>query len=510
MKEILINVDSNETRIALIENQRLMEFYFERESKKSILGNIYKGRIDAILPGMQAAFVDIGLGKNGFLYVTEIIPEQFDRYAEIMGVGEEILSDQVEENLSSPTSIENLLKQGQEILVQVIREPLSNKGARVTTVLTLPGRTLVLMPTVEHVGVSRRIEDEQERIRLKTCLHKIKPNRMGLIARTLGVGKKEEDFIKERNSLLELWNKIKRKSENVSSPTLIHEELGIISRVIRDLFTEEVESLVIDSPNEFEEILRFLEAFASYLKSRVRLYRQPEPLFEAYGIESEIEQMLQRRVRLNSGGYLVIDETEALVAIDVNSGKYVGRKNLEETALKTNLEAVKEIARQLRLRDIGGIIIIDFIDMEKEENRMKVLQSLEEVLKQDRAHPTISQLTKLGLVEMTRKRVRQSLNLTLGEICPRCGGNGIVLSEATVFLKLWRKLVKVCSTYSDKEMNVVVHPDIAVRLLQEGRIEEISSRFGKKLHLQPNEDLGLSEMKIYSLYPYQELIDDYQ
>ena len=496
MKEIVINVETDETRIALLDNHRLMEFYIERELMENILGNIYKGRVESILPGMQAAFVDIGIEKNGFLYVTEIMPEQMENYAEMVGE-EEIAGEQIEESFSSRLPIESLLKRGQEILVQVIRESFRSKGARITTVITLPGRILVLMPTIDHVGISRRIEDEQEKNRLKACLKKIKPNNMGLIVRTLGVGKKEKDFLKEMDSLLKLWEVIRKKSESKSAPSLIHKELGIVSRIIRDLFTEKVETLIIDSPKEFNGILDFIEVFAPHLKSRVKLYQRPVPIFEAYGIEAEIEQILQRRVPLPSGGYLVIDEVEALVAIDVNSGKYVGKRNLEETALKINLEAAKEIARQLRLRDMGGIIIIDFIDMEKGENRSRVLKSLEEAVKEDRARPEISQFTKLGLVEMTRKRVKQSLNLILGEVCPHCGGNGVVLSKTTIFLKILRKLSKVCATRGDKEIKIVVHPDLAVRLLQEGKIEQISQQFGKKIYLQPDENFSLSEMKIY-------------
>ncbi|MBI5967407.1 MAG: Rne/Rng family ribonuclease, partial [Deltaproteobacteria bacterium] len=416
--EILINISSGETRVALLESGVLVELYLERRSEQGISGNIYKGRVVRVLPGMQAAFVDIGLDKAAFLYVTDV-HQEFDDLELLMRAREEdgngLYVNEEEEvpDLSTPFQIEDLLHEGQEILVQVSKEPLGSKGARITSHISLPGRHLVLMPMVDNIGVSRRIENEAERRRLREIIQRIKPADCGLIVRTASEGKGEADLYQDLDFLLKMWNNVQKRKAASPVPSLVHKDLDITLRAIRDLFTQEVERVVIDSPEEYRKILDFCETFIPQLKSSVELYEKEEPLLDYYGIEMEISRALGRRVWLKSGGYIVIDMTEALTVIDVNTGRFVGKRNLEDTILKTNLEAVKEIAYQLRLRNIGGIIIIDFIDMEKVSSREKVFQALMEALKKDKSKTNILKISELGLVEMTRKRTRESLGRIL-------------------------------------------------------------------------------------------------
>lgn len=485
--ELIINANSYETRVALVENGQVAEFYVERSSDRGIGGNIYKGRVIRVLPGMQAAFVDINLEKAAFLYVTDVhhpLGELEQIFLNSCELGreesggetdEEPVSGELKDILRLPSGyndvpIQDRLQEGQEILVQVAKEPLGHKGARITTHITLPGRLLVFMPTMDHVGVSRRIENEKERKRLRDLMCVIKPPHCGFIVRTAAEGIESEKLEAEVDFLLKLWQNTQRRAEHVSAPALVYQELDITLRAVRDLFTKEVDRLVIDSEAEYQKILNFTETFLPSLQNAVELYDGEEPIFDAYGIEMEIQRALAKKIWLKSGGYIVIETTEALTAIDVNTGRYVGKRNLEETILKTNLEAVKEIAYQLRLRNIGGIIIIDFIDMEKESNREKVFNALKEATRKDKSRTNILRMSELGLIEMTRKRTRESIGRVLCESCFYCEGEGQLKSRQTVCYEILRELERDREEFFGRSVLVMVHPDVAARFYDEDRV----------------------------------------
>jgi len=449
LKEILVNVREEETRVAVIEDKVVVEIYIERSLNQRLVGNIYKGKVENVLPGMQAAFVDIGLDKNAFLFVEDALAPRSGEEGFEPGAGH---------------NITDVLKEGQEVLVQIAKEPIGTKGARVTTNMTLPGRYLVLMPNVDYIGISRRIEDEKERERLRNVVEKFKPPNMGLIVRTIAEGLSEEDFRQDILLLTKLWKKIQNKACHGPCPNLIHKDLELVQRILRDLFTEDIDSLIIDSRYEYEKVMELMELTSPELKGRVTLYEQ-ENLFEKYGVEEEIEKILKPRVWLKSGGYIVIDRTEALTAIDVNTGKYVGSTNLADTVLKTNLEACTEICRQLRLRNIGGIIIIDFIDMLSQSHQNLVLQKLEEETRKDKTKTNILGLTQLGLVEITRKKVRQGLENVLLKPCPYCEGKGKVLSEETISIRAKNEILKLAQHTSAEAILVEVHPTVASLLI---------------------------------------------
>ncbi len=503
-REILISVDEDEIRIALLEDEALVEYIVERTREKSIMGNIYKGRVKAILPGMQASFIDIGLERNAFLYVRDVAPD-FSLFQDKLDEEQSADFDAkgtLAENiyLSRNASIEDLLKTGQEIMVQIVKEPIGKKGPKVSTHISLPGRLLVLMPTMDHMGISRRITDGTERQRLRTVVEKIRPAGMGLIVRTVAEGKEEGAFRNDVEFLTSLWKKIQERGEKETAPSQIHEDLGIIYRAFRDFFTTDIDRLVIDSREEYDKGMTYLENLLPHLKSRVVFYDEPTPLFDQHGITEEIEKALRKKVRLKCGGYIIIEPTEALVTIDVNTGKYVGKKNLEDTVLQTNLEAAVEIARQLRLRDLGGIIIIDFIDMVKEKNRALVLEQLGKALKQDRSRSNILQITDLGLVEMTRKRVKQNLNMFLSHACPYCAGLGRVKSIQTVTIEILRALKILASTNHGEELIVRVHPEVAHFLLEEyyDRLETLTKNLGAEIHIKAIENFHRECCEIFS------------
>ncbi|WP_129124966.1 Rne/Rng family ribonuclease [Geomonas oryzae] len=475
--ELVINTTSHETRIALIENGTIAELYVERSRVKGIIGNIYKGRVVRVLPGMQAAFVDIGLEKAAFLYVADVFDamDEYDSYIE---------PEQGEEPVPHPLHpIEDLLQEGQELLVQISKEPIGTKGARITAHISLPGRHLVYMPTVDHVGISRRIEDEVERERLKEIVDRIKPVGGGFIVRTVSEGKSEEDLVADLHYLTKLWDEIVKKKDKAGAPSLIHSDLDVTQKVVRDILTESVERIVVDSKPEHDKIVQFISTFMPKMKYSIELYDEEEPIFDHFGLEVEISRALGRKVWLKSGGYIIIEQTEALTAIDVNTGRYVGKHNLEDTILKTNLEAVKEIAYQLRLRNLGGIIIIDFIDMEKEVNREKVYGALEEALKSDKSKTNILKISELGLVEMTRKRVRESLGRMMCEPCPYCEGRGYVKSKITVCHEIFRELRREMLDIRGTKVMLTVHPQVADLLYDEERrgLEELEKNFKKRI-----------------------------
>lgn len=502
--EILINVNAGETRVALLENGTLVELYLERHSEQGITGNIYKGRVVRVLPGMQAAFVDIGLEKAAFLYVADV-HQDFEDLEQLMRAREEdgngFLDDEEEVlNLDTPFQIEDLLHEGQEILVQVSKEPLGSKGARITSHISLPGRHLVLMPMVDQIGVSRRIENEAERRRLREIIQNIKPPGFGLIVRTASEEKGEAELRQDLDFLLKMWNNIQKRKASSPVPSLIHKDLDISLRAIRDLFTQDVERAIIDSEEEYRKILDFCDTFMPQLKSSIKLYDKEEPLFDYYGIEMEISRALGRRVWLKSGGYIVIDLTEALTVIDVNTGRYVGKRNLEDTILKTNLEAVKEIAYQLRLRNIGGIIIIDFIDMEKESSREKVFKALNEALKKDKSKTNISKISELGLIEMTRKRTRESLGRILSERCFYCDGRGYLKSRSTISQEILREIQRDIRDLPGENILINVHPNVANYMYDEARleIEKLEKRYQKRIIVNAKNDFHLEQFEIGS------------
>lgn len=485
--EIIINVTSEEIRAALIEAGQIVELYIDRKKDSGILGNIYKGRVAKVLPGMQASFIDIGLDKAAFLYATDV-SNTMDDFVSFMEEEEIEFSEGKKRRSAIP--IEDMLQEGQEILVQVSKEPIGMKGARVTSYITLPGRYLVYMPGVDHIGISRRIKDEEERKRLKELIGRLKKPGSGYIVRTVSEGQPEEGFINDMNFLELLWQNIEKKKERQSAPGLIHSDLDLIFRIVRDLFTPDINRLIIDSQDEYLKVKDFVDTYLPSLSNRIELYDKEEPIFDLYGIEIEIERALKRKIWLKSGGYIVIDEAEALTAIDVNTGRYVGKKSLEETILKTNLEAAKEIAYQLRLRNIGGIIIVDFIDMEKEENRKKVYNTFQEALAKDKARVNVFQISELGLIEMTRKRVRGSLSRSLCDPCPHCEGNGYIKSPITICYEIFNEIRRKSSLMSEKKVMVEVHPAVADLLYDEERqgIEILEKEIQKKIivRAEPN------------------------
>jgi len=499
MKEIIVEVNPESVRVALLENKELAEFYIEWKGKERIVGNIYKGRVANVLPGMQAAFVDIGLEKNAFLYAGDILVDKSD--FEFNGVF------RGDENNLKHLSIRDLLKQGQEIMVQVLKEPIGTKGARVTTHITLPGRTLVLMPTVNYIGVSRRIENEAERNRLKELGEAIKPDNMGLIMRTVAEGKDVQDFKGDIDFLIKLWETIQQKEKMVSAPRLIHKDEDIIYRTVRDMFTDQIDKFIIDNWEQYQKVRELVGYISPELTERVEYFQQHYDIFDYYQVEPKIEKALNRKVWLKSGGYLVFDQTEALTSIDVNTGKYVGDINLQDTVYRTNMEAAQEIARQIRLRDIGGIIIIDFIDMEDAEHKESVLECLKQALKNDRTKTNVLGITGLGLVEMTRKKVRQRISSVLMKPCPYCHGNGRVYSEETMMMKVKKEISRIYNHTNAEAILVEVHPGVAAQILGEDGegIKRLEKEFEKKIFIRSCDNFHVEQMKVRILEPTEDV-----
>ena len=483
--EILINVRSNQTRVAYVEDRTLSDLKIERKTSPTLVGSIYKGRVSRVLPGMQAAFIDVGLDRAAFLYVGDVRADLVDSDKNLF-VDEE--DDPQEEAMieDQRVPIQDLLKEGQIIMVQVAKDPLGTKGARLTTHISLPGRNIVFMPTLSNIGVSRRIESETEKSRLKGLVEELKPGG-GVIVRTAGEGASKESLQADLDYLNRLWREIEKTYEKRKNPGLIHSEMDVELRALRDLLSERVERVVVDDAKSFKKIQGFISQFLPKNKSRLELYSGTRPLFDLYDIELEISRSLDRKIWLKSGGYIVIDEAEALVVVDVNTGRFVGKKDLEDTILKTNLEAVKETAHQLRIRNCGGIIIIDFIDMEKPTHREQVMNLLTQELQKDLARTTITSMSELGLVEMTRKRIRPSLVSTLCEPCPYCDGKGYVRRKSTVASEIFSSLEREFSVLledSPREAVVVsCHQDLADWIYAEEAeaLEEVELKLGRSV-----------------------------
>jgi ribonuclease G len=495
--EIIVNAGREETRVALLENGLVTEIYVDRKKDRGIAGNVYKCRVMKVLPGMQAAFVDIGLEKSAFLYVGDVF-DSTSEYTPMMDDEGLELEAETKRKRSHSNQIEDLLQEGQEILVQVSKEPISTKGARVTTYISIPGRYLVMMPGVNHIGVSRRIENGEERKRLREIVSRLRKPNTGYIIRTASQGRSEEEFTADIEFLGRLWENIQKKKERTSAPELMHNELDLVFRVIRDVFTRDVDKMVIDSPDEYQRVKEFVDSYIPQLNRRVKPFEGDDPIFDHYGVEIEISRALGRKVWLKSGGYIIVDQTEALTAIDVNTGRYVGKRTLEDTILKTNLEAVREIAYQLRLRNIGGIIILDFIDMEREDNRRKVYSALQEALSSDKAKTTISHISPIGLIEMTRKRIRESLGRTLCEPCPYCDGRGYVKSSRTVCYEVLRELRRAFMNAEEKKALVTVNSVVADMLYDEERqgVEELEKEFLKKIVIKADPNLHQEQYEV--------------
>jgi len=614
---LIINATGRETRVALVENGHISEFYLERKKDKGIVGNIYKGKITRVLPGMQAAFVDIGLGKAAFLYVSDVFYDpEFSKFHYELTEGEhdEEVADILEEPLedlvptedalpgesavslameaslealptplpelaqvpsetaldfssqapllllpaqfippekeaplcakkTAPTGaqviaatlgdapalseeesqlrvlerraglrffedkrhkrtakIEELLQVGQEVLVQISKDPIGSKGARLTSHISIPGRHLVFMPTVDHVGISRRIGNDKERRRLREIVERLRPPGTGFIVRTVAENVTQEKLEADIRFLLEVWKGTLRESEARKTPGLVHPDLDLILRATRDLFARDVERLVIDDRDEYMRVLQFVSAQDSALRERVSLHEDGEPIFDAYGIEEEVKRAQQRKVWLKSGGYLIFDQAEALTAVDVNSGRYVGKKSLEETITKINVEAAREIVYQLRLRNIGGIIICDFIDMEKSQNRDKVFKALQEALGRDKAKTNVLRISELGLVEMTRKRVRESIGRIVYEDCAYCDGQGYVKTITTVAYEIFRQLRRFASTLKDPTLVIHCNMDVASLLLGEerGELRHLMDRLNKSIYVRGQHNYHREQYDIYA------------
>ncbi|HYB93714.1 MAG TPA: Rne/Rng family ribonuclease [Vicinamibacterales bacterium] len=513
-KEMIISSNGHETRVAILEDDQLAELFVEREQNRGVVGNVYKGRVSKVLPGMQSSFVDIGLERDGFLYVSDVIAnlDEYDKDDEDVeappangangtaadgssapperrrGRGGRNDRDDEKKGTDLPTGsgssrpqsrdepkIEELLQEGQDVIVQVAKEPLGTKGARLTCHVTLPGRFLVFMPTVDHIGISRKIDSRDERTRLRGIVREFREQHSfsgGVIIRTAASGRSKDDILADLNYFYKIWVDMRQRGEQKRSPVTVYQEPSLVAKLLRDLLTDDYSAIRIDHPVEYQRAVEFINRIMPDLANRVKRYDKDFPIFEEYGVQAELDKALRSKVWLKSGGSIVINQTEALVAIDVNTGRYVGKKSagrLEDTIIKTNLEAAKEIVRQIRLRDLGGIIVCDFIDMEEKKNRQKVFQAVEQELRKDRAPSKALQVSDFGLVIVTRKRVKQSLERVLTEPCPYCSGAGTIKSSATVCYEILSEVKKVGLDLDGPGVLLRVNPDIARALQEEER-----------------------------------------
>jgi len=541
-KEMIISSSAHETRVAILEDDQVAEIFIERERSRGVVGNVYKGRVSKVLPGMQSAFVDLGLERDGFLYVSDVVAsfEEFERLdtddeehppspsatagqapGAVFGNGGTSSSgihkahsprgnggrrDRDRDKGPEP-KIEELLKEGQEVIVQVAKEPLGTKGARLTSHATMPGRFLVFMPTVDHVGVSRKIDSREERARLRGIVREFREQTGftgGLIIRTAAAGRPKEDIVSDLSYFHKVWTEVRQKAETGRAPTVLYQEQSLVAKLLRDLLTDDYQAIRIDNPTEHKRIVELIERIMPTLASKVRLYEKEFPIFEEYGVQAEIDRALRSKVWLKSGGSIVINQTEALVAIDVNTGRYVGKKTagrLEDTILKTNLEAVKEIVRQIRLRDLGGIIVLDFIDMEEKKNRQKVFQTVEQELRKDRSPSKALQVSDFGLVIITRKRVKQSLERVLTEPCPYCAGSAVIKSSSTICYEILSEVKKISADLNGQSLVLRVNPDIARALRDEERavFKDLKQSLGRDIALRPDAQLHHEQFDLMAI-----------
>jgi ribonuclease G len=556
-KEMIISSSAHETRVAILEDDQVAEIFIERERQRGVVGNLYKGRVSKVLPGMQSAFVDLGLERDGFLYVSDVVasfdeldadedlrPASGIHQAAVAGVsngerspgialdtgsgihrpatdrpdtasgirrladsGERRAYGRGDRDRGPEPKIEELLKEGQEIIVQVAKEPLGTKGARLTSHATMPGRFLVFMPTVDHVGVSRKIESRDERGRLRGIVREFREQTGfsgGVIIRTAAASRPKDDIISDLRYFHRVWTEIRQKAETSRAPAVVYREQSLVAKLLRDLLTEDYTSIRIDNDQEYRRVLELVERIMPSLAPKVKLYEKEYPIFEEYGVQPEIDRALRSKVWLKSGGSIVINQTEALVAIDVNTGRYVGKKTagrLEDTILKTNLEAVKEIIRQIRLRDLGGIIVLDFIDMEEKKNRQKVFQTVEQELRKDRAPSKALQVSDFGLVIITRKRVKQSLERVLTEPCPYCAGSSVIKSSSTICYEILAEVKKISGDLNGQSLVLRVNPDIARALREEERavFKELKQSLGRDIAVRADTQLHHEQFDLMAI-----------
>ena len=532
-KEMIISSNGHETMVAILEDDLVAEIFVERERQRGVVGNVYKGRVSKVLPGMQSSFIDLGLERDGFLYVADVL-EAADQLALLesdedddLAAGEAAKEAAADPGRSRDAStggprarddrgrdrdkpqpkIEDLLKEGQEILVQVVKEPLGTKGARLTSHVTMAGRFLVFMPTVDHVGISRKIESREERGRLRDIVREFREARGftgGVIIRTAASGRPKEDIVTDLEAFHKIWIEIRERTESSRAPAVVYREQSLVGKLLRDLLTDEFQAIRLDNAQEYQRALELVERILPNLAPKVKLYTKPFPIFDEYGVQGEIDKALKSKVWLKSGGSIVINQTEALVAIDVNTGRYVGKKTsgrLEDTIVKTNLEAVKEIVRQVRLRDLGGIIVLDFIDMEEKKNRQKVLQAVELELKKDRSPSKALAVSDFGLVIITRKRVKQSLERVLTEPCPYCSGTGVIKSSSTICYEILSEVKKVGPDLNGHRLLLRVNPDIA-RALQEEEsavLSDLKQSIGKDVTIKPDVQLHHEQFDVMAV-----------
>jgi ribonuclease G len=472
-REILVNCSPEETRVAVLENNQLIELLIERTESEKIVGNIYKGKIENVLPGISSAFVNIGLEKNAYLYVSDVIPTP---------------------GHSPSAQIEKMIARNEIIMLQVAKEAIGTKGVKVTMDISLPGRFLVYMPQAEHLGVSKNIENRSERDRLRNIIESCAPEKGGVIIRTEAEGADEQALRREMAYLTRLWESIQRRYDSAPTPSLVHRDLGLVFQTVRDVFTENTSIFLVDSRSEYKDLMDFLDNISPELKSRVKLYEGRTPLFQAFHIEKQIEKIRSARVDLPSGGYIIIQEAEGLCAIDVNTGKFTGKKSQEETVTATNVEAAREVARQLRLRNIGGIIVIDFIDMRHARNRQKVMEALADYTSDDRAKIKILPITRLGLIEMTRERKRESLFALLGEECPQCHASGRVLSRDSMYIRVKREIFTMTHGRPGNQIKVALSPPVAEYFLE--RRARLENAVKHKLVITADPTLPWEEYRI--------------
>ncbi len=556
-KEMVVSSTIHETRVAILEDDQVVEVFIEREQSRGVVGNIYKGRVSKVLPGMQSAFVDLGLERDAFLYVTDVIdpteesleededqpvapvsdPEGLfaEGPANSDDAGAEAALDAAaldaqksapapvaagqaangkdprrgrdRERTPSTTKIEDLLKEGQEVVVQVVKEPLGTKGARITSHISLPGRFLVYMPTVNHIGVSRKIESRDERRRVRTIVQKFKDDTGlpgGVIIRTAAVNRPEEDILSDLQYFQTVWTEVQRRRETQRPPAVLYREESLVAKLLRDFLTEQFTAIRIDDETEYQRVVTLVGRIMPNMATRVKKYAKDYPIFDEYGVQGEIDKALRSKVWLKSGGYIVVNHTEALVAIDVNTGRYVGKKTagrLEDTIVKTNLEAAKEIVRQMRLRDLGGIIVLDFIDMEDKKNRQKVFQAIEQELRRDRAPSKAVQVSDFGLVIITRKRVKSSLERLLTEPCPYCSGTGAIKASPTICYDILTEVKKVSADLDGYSLVLRVNPEVARALREEGRgvFKELEAAVGRPVTVRPDDQLHHEQFDLMAM-----------
>ena len=501
--EIIVNAESGETRVGLLERSQFTEFHIERTATKDVVGNVVKARVMRVLPGMQAAFVDIGLEKAGFLYVGDYFqePKAGQASEEASNKGRRGGGRGGRGPRRTPPPIDTVLREGQEIIVQIAKEPIGTKGARITSHVSIAGRHLVLTPWSPRVGVSRRIDSDRERRRLREIVEKYRPKDLGFIIRTAGDGLKESDLEADIKYLTTVWTEIQGKKKTARAPAVLYSEPDLPLRVLRDFANSKTKKIVIDNKKVHQELLDFSKRFVSDPQPKIELYSGRDPIFDHFGLEQQIHASLERKVRLKSGGSIVIDQGEALTAIDVNSGRYVGKHDLEETVFRTNLEAVKEVAHQLRFRNIGGLIIIDLIDMESHGNREKVYRALQDAIRSDKAKTNLLKISELGLLEMTRKRTRENLVQALCESCTHCEGRGYVLSAESVAFKVLREIRKDLPVFCGRQIAITVSPQVAAQLLgpESGALSMLSEELGRDVEVRARPGLHQEQFELSAL-----------